>query len=154
MAHRVHGQLVPVGGGDPIPLIRETMIVGRLESCDIRLRQPNVSKNHCRLEFDNGVWFLEDLGSTNGVKVNGSRIATRKVLHPDDTITIAKRHYKIEYEMPVGTRAQEEILEDDLMAQPLMEKAGLIKPRRFDRQPRSKGKIDPRQRLREMEEDD
>src|SRR5262245_52880391 len=119
MAYHVHGQLVPVGGGDPIDLIRDSMTVGRLESCDIPLRLPNVSKNHCRLTFSKeGFCFIEDLNSTNGVKVNGSRVL-KKMLHPDDTITIAKRTYKIEYDAPAGQSALEELMEDDPMSQPL-----------------------------------
>lgn len=135
MAHRVHGQLVPKGGGDPIPLIREQLVLGRLDSCDIPMRFPNVSKRHCRLSFEDGIWWIEDLGSTNGVKLNGTRISTKRVLHPDDKITIAKREFTIEYDAPVGQSALEELMEDDILSQPLLEKAGLVKPRRFDRQP-------------------
>lgn len=150
MAHQVNGQLVPSGGGDVIPLIREELIVGRLDSCDIPLRFPNVSKKHCRLRFEKGFWYIEDMGSTNGVKVNGNRVQ-KKLLHPGDTITIAKRTYTIEYEEPVG-RALEEILEDeeDILSQPLLEKAGLIRPRRFEPKPPAK----PANPLRELWEED
>src|SRR6266446_5840020 len=70
MSSGPNGELVPVGGGDSIPLIRETLTLGRRESCDICLRVPNVSGLHCELSFRDGVWWLRDLGSTNGVKVN------------------------------------------------------------------------------------
>ena len=46
------GELVPVGGGDPIPLIKEKLLVGRRESCDIVLRFANVSAHHCQLTFE------------------------------------------------------------------------------------------------------
>lgn len=142
MAHQVHGQLNPVGGGDPIPLVRENLILGRLESCDICLKLPNVSKRHCRLQFDKGFWWIEDMESRNGVKVNDMRISQKKVLHPDDTVTIAKRTWSIEYEPPVGQSTLEELVEDDPMSQPLLEKAGLLRrkrqpnnrPRRWDDQ--------------------
>lgn len=153
MAHRVNGQLTPVGGGDAIPLIRETLTVGRLESCDICLRLPNVSKTHCRFIFHNGFWWIEDLGSTNGVKVNGVRV-TRKVLHPEDTITIAKRTYAIDYDPPVGQNALEELLEDDPMSQPLLEKAGLVRPRRDEEQIRAKPRFNVRRMLEEDEENE
>ncbi len=55
---------------------------------------------------------------------------TRKILHPEDTVTIAKRTFTITYTPPVGQNKFEELLEDDPMSQPLLEKAGLIRPRR------------------------
>jgi pSer/pThr/pTyr-binding forkhead associated (FHA) protein len=130
MADEVLGELCPVGGGDPIPLIRERMVIGRRESCDIRLPLPNVSGMHCELVYRNGYWWIRDLGSTNGIKVNDTRVL-EKLLHPGDKITIAKRHFTIEYTPPVGKRALEEMLEEeDVMGQSLLEKAGLVRPRR------------------------
>ena len=94
-----NGQLVPVGGGDVIPLIRDQMSMGRRESCDIHLPFANVSGLHCELSFKQGYWFVQDLGSTNGIKVNGTRVHKR-ALSPGDTITIAKRTFRIEYTPP------------------------------------------------------
>jgi adenylate cyclase len=133
MARPSKGELRPVGGGDSIPLIRDRLVIGRRESCDIPLRLPNVSGLHCELSFRKGFWWIRDLGSTNGVKVNGTRVL-EKLLHPADTITIAKRNFTIDYQPPVGQRALEEILEDeeDIMAQGLLEKAGLIRHRSKD----------------------
>ena len=124
-----NGQLVPIRGGDVIPLIRDQMSMGRRESCDIHLPFANVSALHCELTYKQGYWFITDLGSTNGIKVNGSRVHKR-ALSPDDTITIAKRTYRIEYSPPVGTQTMDELLEDvdDTIAQSLLEKAGLARP--------------------------
>lgn len=124
------GELVPVGGGDTIPLIRDVLTVGRRESCDICLRFPNVSGQHCELTFHNGYWSIRDLGSTNGIKVNGERVP-RKVLRPGDEIRIAKRSFKIQYRLQDERRVFEEIMEEeDIMGQSLLERAGLSKPRR------------------------
>jgi adenylate cyclase len=128
-----NGELIPAGGGDSIPLIRDTLVLGRRESCDIPLRLPNVSGLHCELSYRDGFWWIRDLNSTNGVKVNGVRVP-KKMLQPGDTITIAKRHWTIEYTPPVGKRVMEEMMEDDPMSQSLLEKAGLVRPRR-DREP-------------------
>ncbi len=122
-----NGQLVPVGGGDAIPLIRETLSMGRRESCDICLRFPSVSGVHCELQFKDGVWSIRDMGSTNGVKVNGVRVA-KKSLHPGDVITIAKRQFTIEYNLTVGKAALAEMMEEEsesVMDMPLLQKAGL-----------------------------
>jgi adenylate cyclase len=128
MSVEPHGVLEPVGGGDTIPLIREHLVMGRRESCDICLRFPNVSGVHCELTFRDGYWVIKDLNSTNGIKVNGVRVP-RKLLHPDDTITIAKRKYTIHYNPPVGQRLEEIMEDEDILNQPLLERAGLERPR-------------------------
>jgi pSer/pThr/pTyr-binding forkhead associated (FHA) protein len=139
MSLRANGELVPVGGGDNIPLIRESLTIGRRDSCDVRLPFPNVSGLHAQLTFKNGYWYVRDMNSTNGIKVNGVRVM-EKMLHPKDKLTIGKRDYVIRYELPADAIGKlEEVQEDDVMAQSLMEKAGLEKPR----EQRKKGGFDP-----------
>jgi len=127
MIREANGELVPVGGGDSIPLARSQMTIGRRESCDICLRFPNISGRHCELIFHDGYWYVRDLGSTNGVKVNGQRVQ-QKVLRPGDEIAIAKRRYTIDYQLMAGKHAMEELMEEDVMGQSLLEKAGLVRP--------------------------
>jgi pSer/pThr/pTyr-binding forkhead associated (FHA) protein len=142
MDHQVHGELVPMGGGDNIPLIRELLTVGRRESCDICMQFPNISGLHCELNFRNGYWYIRDFNSTNGVKVNGARIGD-KLLHPGDEILIGKRRYTIQYNLPADQRALEEETAEDIMSQSLLERAGLEKPKR-DRSRKRKAKdVDP-----------
>jgi adenylate cyclase len=156
MSHELQGELLPVGGGDPIPLIRPVLKVGRRESCDIPLKFPDISGIHCELIFREGYWYIRDLNSTNGVKVNGIRVQ-EKMLHPRDEISIGrKRRYTIQYEFPAGGKIREED-EVDIMSQSLLQKAGL---EREPRQPRTrptdeKGRrvIDPAERLEREEED-
>jgi adenylate cyclase len=127
MSHEVHGELVPVGGGDSIPLLRAVMSVGRRESCDVCMKFPNISGLHCELTFRDGYWYVRDLNSTNGIKINGTRVQ-EKMLHPDDELTVGKRAYVIHYTLPSGRRALEEI-EEDIFGQSLLEKAGLERDR-------------------------
>ncbi len=142
MGVKVNGQLVPLGGGDSVPLIRESLTMGRRESCDICMRFPDISGTHCQLSFRNGYWFVRDLNSTNGIKVNGTRVQ-EKVLHPRDELTIGrKRKYTIDYEMPTGQSALEEMEEEDILGTSLLEKAGLEKPRR-EKKRRTGDTIDP-----------
>ncbi len=134
MNRKANGELLPTGGGDPIPLIREALTVGRRESSDIRLNFPDISGVHCELYFRNGYWYVRDLNSTNGVKVNGTRVQ-EKVLHPRDELSIGrKRKFHIDYDMPTGQSMMEEE-EEDILGQSLLEKAGLEKP-----QPDKKGR--------------
>src|ERR1700730_12781143 len=125
-------ELVPVKGGDPIPLLRPKLVIGRRESCDICLRFPNVSGRHCELTFQDGYWTIRDLGSTNGVRVNDDRVNQKNLL-PGDRVTIANREFTIEYSA-AGTNTLNELMEDNIMDQPLSEKAGLIRPRRERRE--------------------
>jgi adenylate cyclase len=128
MAHSINGELVPVGGGDNIPLLRAQLTLGRRESCDICLRFPNISGQHCELSFKDGIWFLRDLGSTNGTKVNGSAVQGTKALRPGDEINIATRVYKIQYKMPPGGYAFPSEESEDITSMSLLEKAGLMSP--------------------------
>ena len=139
MTHRPNGHLIPNGGGDPIPLIRDLLTIGRRDSCDIPLPFPNVSGLHCELNFRDGLWHIRDRNSTNGIKVNGVRVL-EKMLHPKDRITIGKRDYTIRYDLPVDHIGKlEEVQEEDVMSQSLLEKAGLEKPRRDDRKGKGRG---------------
>ncbi len=125
MAEAQFGELVPVGGGDAIPLINEVMSIGRRESCDICLKFQNISGSHCELALRNGVWHLRDLGSTNGVKVNGER-TLRRPLRPGDEISIANHKYTIQYQLPPGSTVEDVFAEEeDVFGQSLLEKAGL-----------------------------
>ncbi len=122
------GELNPSGGGDPIPLLGKRLMVGRRPSCDIVLPFPNVSSHHCELEFKEGYWHIKDLGSSNGVKVNGERCLT-KCLFPGDEVSIGKHVFKIEY-VAVGTgdSPDDEAAAQagaDPLAMSLLEKAGL-----------------------------
>ena len=125
MAEGLLGELVPVGGGDAIPLMNDVMTIGRRESCDICLKFQNISGTHCELSLRNGVWHLRDLNSTNGVKVNGER-TLRRPLRPGDEIDIAKHKYVIQYQIGSEVKLEEvfEEEEDNVFGQSLMEKAG------------------------------
>ena len=103
-ASEVLGVLTPVGGGDPIPLMKNELTVGRRPSCDIRLDYENISGKHCVLRMINGVWNVRDLGSTNGTTVNGSRIAAEQSVMPDDEVGIAGHIFSIAYD-PAGPEA-------------------------------------------------
>src|SRR5260370_28015183 len=80
------GQLVPCGGGPPIPLLRPKLLVGRQDFCDVPIRFNLVSSRHCELEFRDGYWFVRDLGSRNGTRVN-SMLCTEQWLLPNDVLT-------------------------------------------------------------------
>ena len=137
------GHLVPQGGGDPIPLLKPNLYVGRAEGNDIVLRFPNVSSRHCQLVCTDGYWYVTDLDSSNGTKVNGSRVL-RKRLDPNDKLHVAKHVYEIVYSPvdngAIGPPPPEEDIVTQIMNASLLQRAGLS---RRDDQAASR-RIDPR----------
>ena len=131
----MYGELIPVGGGDTIPLRKKTLLVGRRESCDIVLRFPNVSAHHCQLHVDAGYWYVSDQKSRNGVKVNGSRV-TEKRLDPGDMISIATHRYTVQYSPmdlgAVGPPPTAGTPSAEIFSKSLLERAGLSKEKGTD----------------------
>jgi adenylate cyclase len=121
------GDLIPVGGGDPIPLLKKTLLVGRRESCDIVLRFSNVSAHHCQMTVNAGYWHVRDLQSRNGVKVNGVRVADKRV-DPGDILAIAKHKYELRYSpMDLGAVGPPptDVVKAEIFSKSLLERAGL-----------------------------
>ncbi len=125
----MYGELVPLGGGDPIPLLKKTLLIGRRESCDIVLRFSNVSAHHCQLTVTGGYWYVLDMKSRNGVKINGNRVREKR-LDPGDVLSVAKHKYEIKYS-PVELGAvgppPPDAIETEVLEKSLLERAGLEK---------------------------
>jgi adenylate cyclase len=114
------GELIPCGGGVPIPLLKPSLIVGRSPACDITLAFPMISSKHCQLEFKSGFWHVRDLGSRNGIRVDGI-VQLAKYLKPGEILSIARHRYEIAY-TPLADEAPPE---ENPFALSLLEKAGL-----------------------------
>lgn len=127
----MYGELVPQGGGDPIPLLKKRLIIGRRENSDIVLRFANVSGQHCELIAEDGYWFVVDKASRNGTKVNGVRVAaSRKRLDPGDSLSVAKHRYEVRYSPvdhldAIGPPPAEEEPIRDILSKSLLDRAGL-----------------------------
>ncbi len=63
-------------------------VIGRSRECDVTLADQNVSRKHAEVRPSGGKWIVKDLGSTNGVKVNGRRITGPQSLKPGDSIEL------------------------------------------------------------------
>ena len=77
---RVDGrtELLGSGGG----------VIGRSRDCDVTVEDANVSRHHAEVRPSGGSWIVRDLGSTNGVKVNGRRIQGPQSLKPGDVVEL------------------------------------------------------------------
>ena len=136
------GELVPRGGGDPIPLLKSVLLIGRRENADIVLRFPNVSGEHCQMSVVDGYWHVKDLASNNGIKVNGVRTVEQRI-EPGDVLAIARHEYEVCYEpsrlgaksLPSGSSERRNVF-----ARSLLQTAGLETDRKQQanrKQPRS-----------------
>jgi len=116
---RFLGKLTPTGGGPPIALLEPNLIVGRSRSCGIRIKASTISSRHCSLAYEDGYWFAEDLGSSNGIRINGEQV-DRQILMPGDKLAISTARYIIDYQ-PVGEPPRDM----SMFSKSLLEKAGL-----------------------------
>lgn len=91
------GTLVPCGGGAAIALLRTPLVVGRYPECDIVVPCNTVSGRHCELGFADGAWSVRDLGSKNGVRVNGVRCKEQH-LTANDVLAFGKQRFMITFE--------------------------------------------------------
>jgi FhaA, N-terminal domain/FHA domain len=81
--------------GKPYELSRDVVVLGRSRECDITLDDSNVSRRHAEVRRENGNWFIIDLGSTNGIEVNGKRTDRAKLEH-DDRILLGRTEVTFE----------------------------------------------------------
>lgn len=69
------------------------MTIGRLDECDIVVVDPNASRRHARLMKREEVWWIEDLGATNGTLVNDTLVKERR-LSSGDRIRIGTTEFE------------------------------------------------------------
>jgi pSer/pThr/pTyr-binding forkhead associated (FHA) protein len=65
-----------------------TAVIGRDDSCELRLDDTFVSQQHARIFARDTDWYVEDLGSTNGTFVNEQRLVAPAMLTPGDKIRV------------------------------------------------------------------
>jgi pSer/pThr/pTyr-binding forkhead associated (FHA) protein len=101
----MRAQLVPLDGGPPLEVAKDMTLIGRQDECDVRLDHKSVSKMHCVLVKTDGLIILRDLGSTNGTRVNGTRVR-RAALLPNDKLSVANFHFRVLFGSPLQALEQ------------------------------------------------
>jgi pSer/pThr/pTyr-binding forkhead associated (FHA) protein len=90
-------QLVALTEGPNILLDKPILLVGRHPECDIRVDSRKVSRRHCCIAQVGECLVVRDLGSTNGVRINGKRVQEGR-LQPGDELTIGNNRFKVAWD--------------------------------------------------------
>ena len=89
--------------GEQWELVPPGICIGRESDNDIQLLTGGVSRYHAKLEYTgDGQWKIQDLGSTNGTKLNGKKIQEPVILEPGTEITIGEQliRFDKDYRIP------------------------------------------------------
>jgi FhaA, N-terminal domain/FHA domain len=93
LAHEARARLRV--NGKTYDLSHDVVVLGRSRECDITLDDANVSRRHAEIRRENAHWTVVDLGSTNGIEVNGKR-TDRARLENDDRILLGRTEVTFE----------------------------------------------------------
>jgi hypothetical protein len=73
-------------------------VLGRSRDAAVVLDDPNVSRHHAEVRPSGGSWIVNDLGSTNGIKINGRRVSGPQSLKHGDVIELGTSRVTFELE--------------------------------------------------------
>jgi Protein of unknown function (DUF3662)/Inner membrane component of T3SS, cytoplasmic domain len=91
------GRAMLVAEGKRMPLGPGGAVIGRSRDCDVVLSDTNVSRRHAEIRPAGDAWIITDLGSTNGVRVNGRQVSSAP-LKPGDDIVVGTVDVRFEVE--------------------------------------------------------
>jgi predicted component of type VI protein secretion system len=97
-------RLVPLDGGPTILLDKPILLIGRHPECDVQMESRKISRRHCCIAQVDHTLAVRDLGSTNGVRINGTQ-TTEGRLQPGDELTIGNLRFRIQWDDDVHERA-------------------------------------------------
>jgi pSer/pThr/pTyr-binding forkhead associated (FHA) protein len=102
-------ELVALTEGPNILIDKPILLLGRHQECDIQLGSRKVSRRHCCLAQVSDYFVVRDLGSTNGIRINGRRVHEGS-LHPGDELAIANQRYQLQWTSRVEQSQGEAVL--------------------------------------------
>jgi hypothetical protein len=74
---------------------QDELVIGRHPACDVVMADTTVSRRHARLVFRDGGWIVQDLGSTNGTRLNGRPVGRCRV-RPGDQLALGDQLLRID----------------------------------------------------------
>jgi hypothetical protein len=92
-------QLIAISEGANIPLDKPIVLLGRHQECDVQIPSRKISRRHCLLAQVNDHLIVRDLGSTNGIRINGIKVVEGN-LQPSDELTIGNVRYRLQWGEP------------------------------------------------------
>ena len=93
------GRAMVIAEGKRMPVGPGGAVIGRSRDCDIVLQDSNVSRRHAEIRPAGGDnWTITDLGSTNGVKVNGRAVSSVTPIRSGDAIVVGTVDVRFEVE--------------------------------------------------------
>lgn len=94
----------------------ETTVIGRLDDCDLVVRDSKISRKHAMIRRQDDGYRLYDLGSSNGCLLNGKRITSNEKLANGDRLRFGSHHYQFLAEDAASPIASSNFEDDDIMA--------------------------------------
>jgi len=70
-------------------------VLGRAPGCTYRLDNPRVSRRHCALWLREGRVFVQDLGSSNGTRLNDDRLTSPQAVFDGDVLFLANLPFQV-----------------------------------------------------------
>ena len=92
--------LLSLADGPSIIIDQPILLFGRHEECDVQLSSKKVSRRHCCVALVEGALLVRDLGSTNGIKINGVEVREGK-LRAGDELVVGNFRYQVAGDVPV-----------------------------------------------------
>lgn len=91
-------QLIALAEGINIPLDKPIVLIGRHQECDIQIPSRKISRRHCCIAVVEDHLVIRDLGSTNGIRINGVKVVEGN-LQAEDEVTIGNVRYQVKFIM-------------------------------------------------------
>ena len=89
-------------------LDQDRMVLGRTSESDITIKSDGISREHCVFTKEGDQWYVEDLGSSNGTRVNADKITEKTPLNERDIIKISKARLTVHVKPRPARRATAE----------------------------------------------